>query len=102
MRGDAFGWPFDGDPFNCCQAARLSRRGWESQGVAGGWMGRAKRGEGARPGDAPGRKGAAAAFLPSLRLGVWKSAGAVREEPRPGAMRGAEPPARCLREGVGE
>lgn len=48
MRSDAFIWPFDGDPLNCCQAARLSRRGWESQVVAGGWMGRARRGEGAR------------------------------------------------------
>lgn len=69
MRSDAFIWPFDGDPLNCCQAARLSRRGWESQVVAGGWMGRARRGEGARVGDAGGGKGLLPPFsLPSLRL----------------------------------
>lgn len=65
-------------------------------------MGRARRGEGARLGDAPGRKGAAAAFLPPFRLGMWKSAGAVREKPQPGVMPGANSPACCLREGVGE
>lgn len=57
MQSNAFSWPFDGDPLNCCQAARLSRRGWESQVVAGGWLGRG--GEG----DAGGGKGAATAFL---------------------------------------
>lgn len=50
MGSDAFMWPFDGDPLNCCQAARLSRRGWESQVVASGWMGRSRGGEGARDG----------------------------------------------------
>lgn len=33
---DAFIWPFDGDPFNFCRAARLSRRGWEVEAVQGG------------------------------------------------------------------
>lgn len=51
--GDSSSCPFDGDPLNCCHAARLSRRGWESRAVEGAGLGRAGRGEG----DAPGGKG---------------------------------------------
>ena len=123
MRSDAFIWPFDGDPLNCCQAARLSRRGWESQVVAGGWLGRARRGEGARAGDARGGKGLPLPFsLPSLRLGGRGyvkitpamcmqhprlarrrgDSGSTRVRVRARAMCSAETRSGCIREGVGE
>lgn len=74
---DSFSCPFDGDPLNCCHAARLSRRGWESQAVEGaGWAepgegrGMLREGRGCRC-----RSPSFPSFFPSLGLGGCGSTG---------------------------